>query len=135
MCELKIRRYRPGCRIICITQSEEGLVILEQRNRGRLKKRRRGRHFSGVGEIAAGRENQAIGRVERIGRRPGQPSVAVRVKAVVPRQSERQRPLGVAALAATTDGRFLRKQQPALDVHVFESKGVSAPINVGNLPP
>ena len=95
---------------MCITQGEEGFVVLEQRNRGRLKKRGRRRHFSGLGEIAAGRENQAVGRVERIGRRPGQPSVAVRIEAVVPRQSERQRSLGVAELAATTDRRFLRKQ-------------------------
>jgi len=54
---------------MCITQSKEGLVVLKQRYCGRLKKRGRVRHLSSLGEIAAGRESQAIGRVERLGRR------------------------------------------------------------------
>jgi hypothetical protein len=85
MGELKIRRHRPGCQIICITQSKEGLVVLEQWHRGRLEKRGRRRHFGSVGEIAAGRENHGVGRVERIGPRPGKPSVAIRIETVVPR--------------------------------------------------
>jgi hypothetical protein len=32
--------------------------------------------------------------------------------------------LGVAELTAATDGRFLCKQQPALDVHILEGEGI-----------
>jgi hypothetical protein len=124
MSVLEIRGDGPRRRIIRVNQIQDGFVILEERGRGCLKKGGRGRHFSGVREIAAGNHRNGIGIVDRIRRGPGQPCVPVRIKSVVPRQCKSEWVGRIVQLGAAADGRLLAPQEPAFDVHVLEGKGI-----------
>ena len=89
-----------------------------------LGERRRVADRAGAREIAAGGENQRVGRVDRPGGGSGNPVVAVGVVAVVERDAQRDGTDGVVGLHAAAHGGFLVPEQAALDVEVLEIEGV-----------
>ena len=80
--------------------------------------------FADFLERAAAGHRDRIRLVQRVADQPRNPAVVVRIKPVIQRQRNGQRPRGIIALDAARDDRLLVPQQPSLDIHVLEREGV-----------
>jgi hypothetical protein len=77
-----------------------------------------------VCRIASGNDREGVFFVEGIGCRTPQSRISVRVKAVIPRESEGPGISGIVELDTPVDRIFLIPKQTALNVHILERERV-----------